>query len=60
MLIKFQMAVFIRKLFTTEIIASSLVAGVRSIASAGMDTDSDPFGSGRPSLGLKYFRIDIV
>ena len=32
----------------------------RLIASAGMDADSDPFGSGRPSLGLKYFQIDIV
>ena len=26
----------------------------------GMEPDSEPFGSGRPSIGLKYCRIDML
>ena len=30
------------------------------IALNGMEPDGEPFGSGRPSIGLKYCRIDML
>ena len=30
-----------------------------AIAADGMVVESDPFGSGRPSIGFKYRRIDM-
>jgi hypothetical protein len=31
-----------------------------AVAVDGMEPDSEPFGSGRPSIGLKYCRIDML
>ena len=39
--------------FTTSLLA-------RAIARDGIDSNKGPLGFGRPSLGLKYFRIDMA
>ena len=40
--------------------AANRYAVAVAVALDGMEPDSKPFGSGRPSIGLKYCQIDML
>ena len=43
----------------TKFSEMSILRLANAIAADGMVVESDPFGSGRPSIGFKYRQIDM-